>query len=98
MPPLRVPRRQGLHLQDLPGGRHTDLPLLGQGRQFTVQFHSEGQKIVPLVLQQSSDRPDSMRTAWLAGAQFRHDEVQQITADGVLRTGHREDIVAKPTG
>src|SRR5208337_3698070 len=56
-PPLRVPRRQGLHLQDLPGGRHTDLPLLGQGRQFTVQFHSEGQKIVPLVLQQGGVIP-----------------------------------------
>ncbi len=65
--PLRVPCRQGLHLQDLPGGRQTDLPLLGQGRQITVQLHSEGQKIVPLFLQQGPYRPDPIRTGRLAG-------------------------------
>ena len=75
-----------------------DLPLLGQGCQITVQLHSEGQKIVPLFLQQGPYRPDPMRTGRLAGAQLRHHEVKQITADGVLRTGHREDVVAEPTG
>src|SRR5208283_5162275 len=52
-------------------------PLLGQGRQITVQLHSEGQKIVPLFLQQGPYRPDPLRTGRLAGAQLRHHEVDR---------------------
>jgi hypothetical protein len=84
-PPLRVPRRQVLRLQDLPGGRHTNLPVLGQVRQITVELHSEGQKVVSLILQHGPNRSDPIRARRLAGAPFRHHEVKQITGDPVLR-------------
>ncbi len=57
LPPLRVTHREGLHLQDLPGGRYADVPLLGQGRQITVQFRGKGQKVSSLILRHGPDRP-----------------------------------------
>jgi hypothetical protein len=44
-PPIWIPHRQGLRLQDLPGGRHTNLPVLGQVRHITdiaPQLRSHG--------------------------------------------------------
>ena len=54
--------------------------------------------MVPLVLQQLPHRLDPMGTGRLAAAQLRHHEVVQLAADGGLRPGHRQDVLAQPPG
>ena len=85
-------------MPDLAGGRHIDLPLGGHGRQVTIQWRGERQEFSAVVLQQDPHRSEPMGAGRLAGAQLRHHAIEQFAADGILRTGHRRDVVPKPTG
>ena len=66
----------------------------GQGREVAVELGGEGEQVVPLTSEVADEPAQELRGLRNAGRQFGADEVVQVEAVGVRRSGQSQDIVA----
>ena len=84
----------GLHGEELAYVFGSDRQDSGQGREVAVELGGEGEQVVPLTSEVADEPAQELRGLRNAGRQFGADEVVQVEAVGVRRSGQSQDIVA----